>query len=283
MAEYHPTSTRDLPRFHPSGKKVLLGIFLGYELIAGGIWKGDMDLEDSENLDASEIYPWRINAKDVNITPTNTELHSMITFHHANTRGSRAARLRIAHLCVLNKLSCTCHVSFLAASDTAAQAQVLSLLSFRLSRQHTQDLRYTMKTYPAMFLCRVADQHKPSLTGYEPNVIETKVIEREDLEPRRIELDRNLGTDPSQIQESLMWENKQNPIAEDVEGCGKVGADMSYIHSQMHSDYDSAESIADSDLEDGEFRKMLSSPLHGQGREDCNSSRIPAAPGKPAA
>ena len=40
----------------------------------------------------------------VNSTPTNTartELHSMITFHHANTRGSRAGRLRIAHLCVL--------------------------------------------------------------------------------------------------------------------------------------------------------------------------------------
>ena len=33
----------------------------------------------------------------------------------------------------------------------------------------------------------------PSLTGCEP-----KVIEPEDLEPRRIELDRNLGTDPSQ-------------------------------------------------------------------------------------
>ena len=39
----------------------------------------------------------------VNRTPTTTartELHSMITFHHANTRGSRAGRLRNAHLCV---------------------------------------------------------------------------------------------------------------------------------------------------------------------------------------
>ena len=36
-----------------------------------------------------------------NSTPTNTaraELHSMITFHHANTRSSRAGRLRIAQL-----------------------------------------------------------------------------------------------------------------------------------------------------------------------------------------
>ena len=53
------------------GKKVLPGIFLGYELIAVGIWKGDIliaDLEDLEKLDASEIYPRRIKAKEVLIS-----------------------------------------------------------------------------------------------------------------------------------------------------------------------------------------------------------------------
>ena len=53
------------------GKKVLPGIFLGYELIAGGIWKGDMliaDLEDLEKLDASDFYPRGIKAKEVLIT-----------------------------------------------------------------------------------------------------------------------------------------------------------------------------------------------------------------------
>ena len=57
----------------------------------------------------------------VNNTPTisaRTELHNTITFHHANTHGSRAAKPRIAHLCVLKQLSSTCHVSFLAAPDT---------------------------------------------------------------------------------------------------------------------------------------------------------------------
>ena len=44
-------------------------------------------------------------------------------------------------------------------------------------------------------------------TGCEPNIIKTNVIDSEainpeDLEPRRIELDRNLGTDPYQIHES---------------------------------------------------------------------------------
>ena len=50
--------------------------------------------------------------------------------------------------------------------------------------------------------------------------------------------------------------------------------------NKEHSDYDSAESIADSDLEDGEFRKMLASPLYMQGRGDSESSRTPTAPGK---
>ena len=44
-----------------------------------------------------------------------------------------------------------------------------------------------------------------------------------------------------------MRNSYQNPIAEDMDEFGKVGAEMSYIQSQMHSDYDSAERIADSD------------------------------------
>ena len=39
-----------------------------------------------------------------------------------------------------------------------------------------------------------------SLTGYEPKLIETGAIEPEDLEPGKIEFDKNLGTDPYQIQ-----------------------------------------------------------------------------------
>ena len=65
---------------------------------------------------------------------------------------------------------------------------------------------------------RVADQHKSYLTGSEPKSVEIKVIETEaiepaDLEPRRIELDRNLGTDPYQLQERFM----RNSITEDVD------------------------------------------------------------------
>ena len=51
----------------------------------------------------------------------------------------------------------------------------------------------------------------------------------------------------------------------------------------MHSDYDSAKSIAYPGLEDGELRKMLASPLYMQCREDCKSSRMPIASGNFAA
>ena len=50
------------------------------------------------------------------------------------------------------------------------------------------------------------------------------------------------------------------------------------------SDYDSAESLADSDLEDGESRRMLASPLYACGRgENYGSSQRPIASGKPEA
>ena len=72
MVEYHPISTRDLSRLHQFGKKVSLGIFLGYELIAGRFWKGGVliaDLEDVEKLDASEIHAGRLNAKEITTAP----------------------------------------------------------------------------------------------------------------------------------------------------------------------------------------------------------------------
>ena len=71
MVEYHPSSPKGQSRIHQFGKKVLSGIFLDCELIAGGIWKGDIligDVEDLEMMDASDIYPRRIKAKEVLIT-----------------------------------------------------------------------------------------------------------------------------------------------------------------------------------------------------------------------
>ena len=68
MVEHYPIFSRDQSRFHQFSKKVLPGTFLGDELIVGGIWKGDVvvaDLEELEKMDASEIHPRRINAKEI--------------------------------------------------------------------------------------------------------------------------------------------------------------------------------------------------------------------------
>ena len=68
LVEYHPITAKDQYRIHQFGKKVLPGLFLGYALYAGEIWKGDVlvaDLEELETMDASEIYSERLNAKEV--------------------------------------------------------------------------------------------------------------------------------------------------------------------------------------------------------------------------
>ena len=55
LVEYHPITAKDQSRIHQFGKKVLPGLFLGYALYAGGIWKGDVltaDLEELETMDA---------------------------------------------------------------------------------------------------------------------------------------------------------------------------------------------------------------------------------------
>ena len=67
LVECHPISTRDQMRLHEFGKKVLPGIFVGYALIPERFWNGDIliaDLEELKNMEASEIYPRRINAKE---------------------------------------------------------------------------------------------------------------------------------------------------------------------------------------------------------------------------
>ena len=71
MIEYHPISVEAHSRLHQVGPKVLSRIFLGYALYAREIWKGDImvaDIEALEEVDASELHAWRLNAKEV-LTP----------------------------------------------------------------------------------------------------------------------------------------------------------------------------------------------------------------------
>ena len=74
LVEYYPKTAKDQSRIHQFGKKVLPGLFLGYALYAGGIWKGDIlvaDIEELETMDASEIYSKRLNAKEVIFSKEN--------------------------------------------------------------------------------------------------------------------------------------------------------------------------------------------------------------------
>ena len=76
--------------------------------------------------------------------------------------------------------------------------------------------------------------------------------------------------DPYQIPDRILGDGNQNLITDDTEETELFGADMPYVQSRMHSDYDSVESNADSNLEDGELRKMLASPLNVRGRGDSD-------------
>ena len=49
--EADPFTAKDQSRIHQFGKKVLPGLFLGYALYAGGIWKGDVLISDLEELE----------------------------------------------------------------------------------------------------------------------------------------------------------------------------------------------------------------------------------------
>ena len=74
--EYYPVTAKDQSRIHQFGKKVLPGLFLGYALYAGEIWKGDVlvaDIEVLESMDASEIYSKRLNAKRGDISRRKME------------------------------------------------------------------------------------------------------------------------------------------------------------------------------------------------------------------
>ena len=143
----------------------------------------------------------------------------------------------------LKQLPSACHVSLLAAPDTDHQ--------HKFSLTHCIHFSYLSDTFAhkprdsrPLYTCDVPRQSGgsteiPSLTGDEPNSFEnnafdTEAIEPEDLEPRRIELDRNLGTAPYQRRARFM----RNSFTEDMYEFGKVGAQMSYVQSQMHSDYD---------------------------------------------
>ena len=118
LVEYHPITAKDQSRIHQFGKKVLPGLFLGYALYAGGIWKGDVlvaDLEELETMDASEIYSKRLNAKEV-IFPQKGEFTFPIADGRIKTPGEDQ-ELRTSTLIRPRPSRGEGHIDFLGESE----------------------------------------------------------------------------------------------------------------------------------------------------------------------
>ena len=96
-------------RIHQCGKKVSQWIFIGYALIATGIWKGDVliaDIEELDKLDASEINFRRLNAKEVLIYQKDGEFVFPVTnnFHSRWFHLSSSCWIESSIVCVERRI-----------------------------------------------------------------------------------------------------------------------------------------------------------------------------------
>ena len=118
LVEYHPITAKDQSRIHQFGKKVSPGLFLGYALYAGGIWKGDImvaDIEELGTMDASEIYSKRLSAKEV-IFPKQGEFNFPIADGRIKTPG-RDQELRTSTLTRPRPIRGESNIDFLGESE----------------------------------------------------------------------------------------------------------------------------------------------------------------------
>ena len=93
LVECHPLSTKDQSRTHQFGKNVLRGIFRGYVLYVGRIWKGDImveDIEELDKMDASKIHAGRLGRRP---EPENIHLDTESTFSRGKSPTTYLSRL----------------------------------------------------------------------------------------------------------------------------------------------------------------------------------------------
>ena len=121
LVEYHPITAKDQSRIHQFGKKVLPGLFLGYALYAGGIWKGDVlvaDLAELETMDASEIYSKRLKAKEMIFPKGKGEFIFPIADGRIKTLG-RDQDLRTSTLVRHRRIQGESDIDFLGESEVS--------------------------------------------------------------------------------------------------------------------------------------------------------------------
>ena len=130
LVEYYPISAKDQSRIHQFGEKVLPGMFLGYALYAVRIWKGDVlvaDSEELETMDASEIYSKRLNAKEVIVPKEKREFIFSIADGRVNTLGGDQ-ELRTSTLIRQRPIRGESHLDFLGESEGSLPPPQDSLL-----------------------------------------------------------------------------------------------------------------------------------------------------------
>ena len=119
LIEYYPISAKDQSRIHQFGKKVLPGLFLGYAMYAGGIWKGDIlvaDIEELETMDASEIYSKRLNGKEVIFPKENGKIIFPVADGRIKLSGGDQ-ELRTSTLIGVHPIRGESHLDFLGESE----------------------------------------------------------------------------------------------------------------------------------------------------------------------
>ena len=95
--EYYPVSAKDQSRIHQFGTKVLQGTFPGCVLYAGGIWKGDIMVADTEELE--EMCRKMVNISHIPDRRWNRQVvwkRSGFPKNHLN-QGSPCTRRRTRH------------------------------------------------------------------------------------------------------------------------------------------------------------------------------------------
>ena len=112
---------KDQSKIHQFAKKVLPGLFLGYGLYAGRIWKGDImvaDTEELETMDTSEIFSKRLNAKEV-IFPKKKWKHMFPIADGRIKLPGRDQELRTPTLIRRHPIRGDGHVDFLGESEVS--------------------------------------------------------------------------------------------------------------------------------------------------------------------
>ena len=218
----------------------------------------------------------------VNTTPAHTactDAHNVSAYHTAQSdhiSSQEHAWLKLKDLCAKNILSSTRHVSFPAAPHLTLTTSTSSL------SPSSPILQSSSSTHPKLVVPRSIYTLRRFTA--ELRFLGSPISHKLWAQKNRARQEPWSWTSTSNTRQNYWrWLSKSKHWRYRWmwKKCVKS---LSNNQSLIHSDYDSAESIAHSDFEDGQLRKTLASPLNIQEREgDFDSSPKPRVSRKPDA